>query len=259
MAMDPCDASPLLLLLLLRVLLLGLLVFLEKAGPFFVRGKLFVGRQHRIGRGHPDAHLQLGFSGSFHGAYSRGYVGVIAPDRRSNVSAAHNQVVGRVETHPSRYAEEAPRPTHAWRPRRSDPRARHRDGGSRSHTGMEFVNSARSRSWYAQNPDKRPAGTGWHLRWPNRPRCFASRKKNTGKSWSSASSTVPKAPARHAPRFQNPSPAHRVPAKYGRNRWASACPSNPPDRSWHRVRPMRQDLASPGVAPEFPHPPERRQ
>src|ERR1017187_3043236 len=88
-------------LLLLRVLLLGLLVFLEKAGPFFVRGKLFVGRQHRIGRGHPDAHLQLGFSGSFHGAYSRGYVGVIAPDRRSNVSAAHNQVVGRVETHPA--------------------------------------------------------------------------------------------------------------------------------------------------------------
>src|ERR1022692_1864243 len=101
MAMDPCDASPLLLLLLLRVLLLGLLVFLEKAGPFFVRGKLFVGRQHRIGRGHPDAHLQLGFSGSFHGAYSRGYVGVIAPDRRSNVSAAHNQVVGRVETPPA--------------------------------------------------------------------------------------------------------------------------------------------------------------
>src|ERR1700683_4941674 len=92
-----CDASRLLLLLLLCLQLLGLLIALEKAGPFFVGGKLLVGRQHGIGRGHPDAHLQLGFSGSFHSAYSGGDICVIAPDRRSNVSAAYNQVVSRVK------------------------------------------------------------------------------------------------------------------------------------------------------------------
>ena len=46
--------------------------------------------------------------------------------------------------------------------------------------------------------------------------------------------------------FQLLSPALRLPARYRRNGSASACPSNPPDRSWHRVRPMRRGLATRG-------------
>src|ERR1022692_3947677 len=137
MAMDPCDASPLLLLLLLRVLLLGLLVFLEKDQPAIVvaaaarapsrpaglsreSGTILRPRQtlcreaapHR--KGSPGRAPATRFQRILSWCLQSGI-------RRRNRARSPFECVCRPQSScwsgrnpPSRYAEEAPRPTHAW-------------------------------------------------------------------------------------------------------------------------------------------------
>src|ERR1700691_291658 len=89
------------LLLLLSIDQVYLLAFVKKLGPLFVRRKLFVGREHGLGRRDPNSNLELRVCSSHHHTHGGWNVGIIAADCGANVPLACEAINCRIETYPA--------------------------------------------------------------------------------------------------------------------------------------------------------------
>ena len=91
----------LLLLLLLCSQQLRLVVFFQELRPLFVRGELFVRRQHRLRWRHAHTHLQFCLGLALHGSHGRRHVGIISTHRCANVPLRRDQIIRGIKSHPA--------------------------------------------------------------------------------------------------------------------------------------------------------------
>src|SRR5208282_6595392 len=93
------------LLLLLSIGQPRLLGLVKKLGPLFVRPKLLVGREHRLGRRDPNSNLELRVRFSLHHAHCGWNARIITTDGGANVLLTREAINRRIETYPANAGE----------------------------------------------------------------------------------------------------------------------------------------------------------